>query len=86
MNKLKLVLDDLRIESFQTGPATDLRGTVRGNQVTGYCTVAAAGCTVGGPTTTGNQTRAMGCNLSFPTVCGCDENTMPLDPTTTNVH
>lgn len=86
MKKLKLVLDELRVDSFHTGVATDLRGTIRGNQLSYYCTAAAAGCTAPGPTTIGNQTQAMGCGLSFPTACGCDENTMPLDPTTSNVH
>jgi hypothetical protein len=35
MAKIKLVVEHLRVESFGTGPASELRGTVRAN-VTAY--------------------------------------------------
>jgi hypothetical protein len=41
MNKLKLRLDELRVDSFQTSPPAAERGTVVGKQETwGHCTVS----------------------------------------------
>lgn len=44
MNKLKLQLDDLRVDSFDTTPAEKERGTVLGAQCTCYTQCTCPGC------------------------------------------
>lgn len=42
MQKLKLDLDTLNVESFQTAQTPEERGTVQGNQDSYYCSAATA--------------------------------------------
>jgi hypothetical protein len=44
MRKLKLQLEDLRIDSFQTTPAEKPKGTVFGEQCTCYTNCTCPGC------------------------------------------
>jgi hypothetical protein len=44
MNKLKLSLEDLRIDSFQTTPSEKAKGTVFGEQCTCYTQCTCPGC------------------------------------------
>lgn len=52
MQKLKLEMDDLRVESFTTAASADDRGTVEGHDATAYqdscgCVRPSDGCTIG---------------------------------------
>ena len=60
MNKLKLSLDDLHVDTFQTAPAEGGKGTVFGEQCTCY-----TNCTCPGAAT---------CDASCDATCGftCD--------------
>jgi hypothetical protein len=44
MNKLKLRLDDLRVDTFQTTPVQKEKGTVFGEQCTCYTNCTCPGC------------------------------------------
>jgi hypothetical protein len=44
MNKLKLMLEDLQIESFSTTPGKKEKGTVYGEQCTCYTACTCPGC------------------------------------------
>ena len=44
MNKLKLALDDLRVDTFQTTPVEAPKGTVFGEQCTCYTNCTCPGC------------------------------------------
>lgn len=79
MNKLRLQLDDLRIDSFETTPAEKPRGTVVGEQCTCYthCTCP------GGPTCDGTCYDSCGgtCEQSCRGTCfaTCDFNCAPSE-------
>ncbi len=79
MRKLKLQVESLSIQSFTTSSAdVSQRGTVR-LHATERVQVCHGNYTVG-------CTGAVGCDLSFPTACGCDENTHPITTTTTVIE
>ncbi|HEX2206859.1 MAG TPA: hypothetical protein VHG93_04200 [Longimicrobium sp.] len=63
MHKLKLVMDDLRVESFDTTAAAGEKGTVFGEQCTCYSDCTCPGC----PT----------CDGTCPATCPytCDDRT-----------
>ena len=44
MNKLKLKLEDLQVDAFQTTPAQKEKGTVFGEQCTCYTNCTCPGC------------------------------------------
>lgn len=75
MNKLKLQLEDLLIDSFQTAPAEKPEGTVFGEQ-SGYATC-------GGPTCNAScrnscveaETCAWSCGGTCYDTCKCNWNT-----------
>jgi len=69
MNKLKLTLDDLAVESFQTASAEELRGTVRGFG-------DSTNCSYGSPMYTA-------CDLSCELECGGSGECTPTCPNTT---
>jgi hypothetical protein len=66
MHKLNLVLDDLRVESFDTTAPVRENGTVFGEQCTCYTQCTCPGC----PTCN---------NITCPNTCAytCDDNTCP---------
>ena len=76
MNKLKLHLEDLQIDSFQTTPAEKPKGTVFGEQCTCYTQCTCPGC----PTCDAscNGTCNASCNGTCDASCngtcdlGCD--------------
>lgn len=68
MNKLKLRLDDLRIESFRTAPANEQKGTVRGKE--GTCVDYGTCCYSCGPTCHGSCPPGT-CNQSCPVEDTC---------------
>jgi hypothetical protein len=72
MQKLKLRLDDLRIDSFATTPAEKPKGTVFGEQCTCYTQCTCPGC----PTCDAscNGTCVASCNGSCDASCAgtCD--------------
>jgi len=72
MRKLKLQLDDLRIDSFDTTPAQQAKGTVFGEQCTCYTQCTCPGC----PTCDAscNGTCAASCNGTCGASCAgtCD--------------
>ena len=47
MNKLKLNLDDLKVQSFETSSIDNLRGTVKGNCITRSERPTGGGCETG---------------------------------------
>lgn len=63
MHKLKLVMDDLRVESFETIAAAKEKGTVIGAECTCYSACTCPGC----PT----------CDATCPNTCAftCDDRT-----------
>jgi hypothetical protein len=69
MNKLRLQLEDLRIDSFQTTPAEKPKGTVFGEQCTCYTQCTCPGC----PTCDAscNGTCNASCNGTCDASCGC---------------
>jgi hypothetical protein len=68
MKKLKLALDDLAVDSFQTAPVQELRGTVRGH---GDSTA----CSYGSPQYTA-------CDFSCEFACGESGECTPTCPRT----
>lgn len=66
MKKLNLHLDDLAVESFETGDGDELRGTVRAHG-------DSAGCSYGSPAYTG-------CRLSCMYDCGESDDCTPACP------
>jgi hypothetical protein len=65
MNKLKLHLEDLQIDSFQTTPAEKPKGTVFGEQCTCYTQCTCPGC----PTCAGYGTCDASCNGTCDASC-----------------
>ena len=65
MNKLKLQLDDLRVDTFQTTPAPREKGTVFGEQCTCYTQCTCPGC----PTCAGYGTCDASCNGTCDASC-----------------
>lgn len=64
MKKMKLILEQLAVDSFETAAAPEPRGTVFGEQNSGYFTI----CTCGGqPTCDGNATC-----LGYTCAASCD--------------
>lgn len=68
MNKLKLDLDTVEVESFETSlPAQFARGTIRANDNSSVCPVDGTdACTI---FCNGNS---IGCAMSWATACTCD--------------
>jgi hypothetical protein len=68
MNKLKLRLDDLRVDTFQTTPVQKEKGTVFGEQCTCYTNCTCPGC----PTCAAscNGTCDASCNGTCGASCG----------------
>lgn len=82
MKKMKLDVASLRVDSFAIPADVAARGTIHGHGVSDYCT-AVANCTTRPGTV--DCTRAAGCAISFPTICGCDTDTDTIpDPNTNN--
>ncbi|HEX6373896.1 MAG TPA: hypothetical protein VF006_33515 [Longimicrobium sp.] len=83
MNKLRLRLDDLRIDSFDTSPAQQAKGTVFGEQCTCYTQCTCPGC----PTcyASCNGTCDASCNGTCAGTCGdscygtCDAGCMTAE-------
>lgn len=72
MQKLRLDLDALAVESFQTDKTADGRGTVQG-----HATRAVDGC--------GSPRPSDGCSIGCPATYGCDMDTDTVpDPGTNN--
>ena len=76
MNKLKLRLDDLQVDTFQTTSVPKQKGTVFGEQCTCYTQCTCPGC----PTCAGygtcdascNGTCDASCNGTCVASCNCD--------------
>jgi hypothetical protein len=74
MHKLKLRLEDLRIDSFTTEPARKEKGTVFGEQCTCYTNCSCPGCPTCDASCNGSCGASCGgtCNA---TACGtCDQS------------
>ena len=75
MSKLALKIDDLKVDSFQTGGADGLKGTVRGHDTvetewcTGYpeCGVSKKGCQTPHNTCYGTCGCSVGCSQNCET-------------------
>jgi hypothetical protein len=67
MRKLKLQLEDLQIDSFQTTSPEKPKGTVFGEQCTCYTQCTCPGC----PTCAGYGTCDASCNGTCQTNCNC---------------
>lgn len=67
MKKLKLNLDDLRVESFETSPAAPKDGTVHGYAETYEYTICGLTCDA---TCAGQSTCDLGCGGQSTTLCG----------------
>lgn len=76
MNKLKLRLEDLRIDSFTTEPARKEKGTVFGEQCTCYTNCSCPGCPTCDASCNGtcNATACGSCGASCGGTCdySCD--------------
>ena len=84
MNKLRLHLEDLQIDSFQTTPAEKPKGTVFGEQCTCYTQCTCPGCPTCDASCNGtcdascngtcdascNGTCGVSCNYSCDYTCG----------------
>jgi hypothetical protein len=73
MPKLKLRLDDLQVDTFQTTTVRKEKGTVFGEQCTCHTQCTCPGC----PTcyASCNGTCDASCNGTCATTCGCNEAT-----------
>ena len=95
MNKLKLKLDDLRVDTFQTTPAPKEKGTVFGEQCTCYTQCTCPGCPTCDASCNGtcdascNGTCDASCNGTCGWTCdfgcqtwdaSCDGYTCPTSP------
>ncbi len=76
MNKLKLHLEDLQIDSFQTTPAEKPKGTVFGEQCTCYTQCTCPGCPTCDASCNGSCDASCNgtCGASCGATCGgtCD--------------
>jgi hypothetical protein len=76
MNKLKLRLEDLRIDSFSTEPVRKEKGTVFGEQCTCYTNCSCPGCPTCDASCNGtcNATACGSCGASCGGTCdySCD--------------
>jgi hypothetical protein len=68
MNKLKLRLDDLLVDTFDTTAVQKAKGTVFGEQCTCYTQCTCPGC----PTCAGYGTCDASCNGTCDASCNCD--------------
>ncbi len=76
MNKLKLHLEDLQIDSFQTTPAEKPKGTVFGEQCTCYTQCTCPGCPTCDASCNGSCDASCNgtCDVSCNGTCGLDCN------------
>jgi hypothetical protein len=65
MNKLKLRLDDLRVDTFQTTSVQKAKGTVFGEQCTCYTQCTCPGCPTCDASCNGT------CDASYNGTCAC---------------
>lgn len=81
MNKLKLRLDDLHIESFDTTVPQKEKGTVFGEQCTCYSECTCPGCPTCDASCNGTCEADTGCGPTCNASCraSCVDNTCAID-------
>jgi hypothetical protein len=81
MNKLRLRLDDLQVDTFQTTPAQKEKGTVFGEQCTCYSECTCPGCPTCDASCNGTCEADTGCGPTCNASCraSCVDNTCAID-------
>ncbi|HEX2203176.1 MAG TPA: hypothetical protein VHG91_07750 [Longimicrobium sp.] len=79
MKKLRLTVDDLRVDTFVTAESIDPRGTVHGH-ISCRCTNAQGGTCGGGASCNGGATCDTDCSgITYVDSCPCEPETV-YDP------